>query len=261
MPETTATDGTTVHYEITGAGETVVFLCDAGYGAWQWAWQHDGLTGPFQTLVWDLRGTGRSGSPPGPYTVEQLAADLEAVLAASDTDRAHLVGAGLGGMIALRYAREYGRARTLSLLGTAGQGDAVDKSALESRYAPPGEREMLRDTVHAAFSDEFCDEQPDVLDRICEWRQADDATRAGFVAQKQALQQFQSGPLYELSLPALVCHGVDDQVVPIEAGRELAAGLPRGEFEPVEGRHLCFIEHAQAVTDRLCGFLDDNEMA
>jgi 3-oxoadipate enol-lactonase len=261
VPETTAPDGTVLHYETAGEGETVVFVGDAGYGVWQWAWQNDDLAGPFRTLTWDLRGTGRSDTPAGPYTVEQLAADLEAVLAASETERAHLVGGGLGGMIALTYAHEHGRARTLTLFGTAESGSAVDESALRGRAAPADDGDTLRESLSSAFTDRFRTEQSDLIEQICGWRQRDDATAEGFDAQVAAMCGYESPPLFEITEPALVCHGVEDPVVPIEAGRDLADSLPRGTFEAVEGRHLCFVEHARAVTDRLAGFLEDNALA
>jgi pimeloyl-ACP methyl ester carboxylesterase len=256
---TTTREGVALYYETTDEAtptETVAFVGEAGYGAWQWAWQHDAVAGPFEALVWDLRGTGRSDAPPGPYDVGTLAADLEAVLAASETRRAHLVGAGLGGMVALRHAREYDRTATLSLFGTAPDGDALDESAFRALYAPPGDPGAVRESLAGAFSDAFLDS--DVADQICEWRASEDASETGFRAQAAAALGFETGPLYEQQLPTMVYHGVDDPVVSVKTGRELARALPRGTFEAVEGRHLCFIEHSQAVSDRLVDFLDEH---
>ncbi|PSP60931.1 alpha/beta hydrolase [Halobacteriales archaeon QH_7_66_37] len=256
MPTTTA-EGVDLFYETAGDGETVTFVGEAGYGAWQWGWQAEALTGPYGTLVWDLRGTGRSDCPPGPYSVDRLAADLEAVLSAAEADRTHLVGAGLGGMVALAYAREYDRARSLTLCGAAPDGGEVNENALRSLHAPTDDGAAIRDSLVAAFSEEFLTEQDDLVAQICEWRAADDATREGFEAQVAAALDFEAPPLYEVSLPALVFQGVDDPVVPTSAGRSLAADLPRGTFEAVEGRRLHFVEHARAVSDRLAVFLDD----
>ena len=253
----TANDGGDLYYETAGSGETVAFVGEAGYGAWQWGWQHRHVTGPFESLVWDMRGTGQSDSPSGPCDVRTLAADLEAVLAAADCRRVHLVGAGLGGMVALRYAREYGRARSLALFGTAPTGDAVDADAVRALHAPPGDEDALRESLAGAFSAEFLDGQAETVQRICEWRQEEDADVAGFEAQRAAMLSFDGGPLHELTLPTLVCHGRADPVVSVETGEKLAGNLPRGEFEPVEGRHLCFVEHSRPVSDRLLGFLDD----
>jgi len=256
MPTVTR-EGVDIHYETAGSGGTVAFVNDVGYGAWLWGWQQPAVAGERETLVWDLRGTGRSDTPPGPYDVDTLAADFEAVLADAGVRRAHVVGAGLGGMVALRHARRSDRPRTLTLFGTAPSGDAVDESALWDLHPATDDRDRLHASFGGAFTPAFRDARPDVIEQVCEWRAEGDAGEAGVAAQVHTAMSFEAGPLYEVTLPALVCHGLDDPVVPAHAGRRLAGDFPRGTFEPVEGRHLCFVEHARAVTDRLLAFLDD----
>jgi 3-oxoadipate enol-lactonase len=253
----TTTSEVTLYYETAGEGETVAFVGEAGYGAWQWGWQYPEVAGPFEAVAHDIRGTGRSDAPPGPYSVDALAADLDTVLAAVGARRVHLVGVGLGGMVALRHAREYGRAATLSLFGTAPNGETVDETALRALHAPSEDRDALRESLTGAFSEDFL-ERSETVEQICEWRAEEDADGEAFDAQVTAALSFDAGPLYELDLPALVCHGVKDTVVSVETGRALARELPHGTFEAVEGRHLCFIEHSRAVTDRLVTFLDEH---
>jgi pimeloyl-ACP methyl ester carboxylesterase len=71
------------------------------------------------------------------------------------------------------------------------------------------------------------------------------------------MRAFEAPPLYEITLPTLVFHGVDDVVVPVSAGESLAGDLPRGEFRGVEGGHWAFIEESAAVSDALLGWLDE----
>ena len=252
MP-TASNRGVSLHYEADGEGPTVVFVNDVGYGAWLWGWHYDALR-EFETVVWDLRGTGQSDAPVGPYDVSTLAADLEAVLADHGVASAHLVGAGLGGMVALQYAHRYARAETLTLYCTAGAGDDVDEAALHALSLDDGADGSLA----GAFSDRFRAEATDVVDRITNWRREDDAAGDAFDAQAAATTAFQAPPLYEVTLPTEVYYGLDDPVVPASAAEALAADLPRGTSEAVEGRHCCYVEHATAVTDRLVAFLDEH---
>ena len=261
MPRATNdADGVSLYYEAVGGDggegdpETVAFVGDAGFGAWQWGWQHAALAGPYRTLVADLRGAGRSDAPPGPYSVSDLAADLDAVLADAGVRTAHIVGAGLGGMVALRAARAGSRVRSLALFGTAASGDVADPSAY---YADPSDEAALRESLSAMLSPEFLDERPDEADRITAWRAEGDAAPDAFEAQAAAVEEFDlADSLYEVTTPALVVHGTADAAWPVEAGRELADGLPRGEFFGVEGAgHLVHAEASAAVNDRLLGFL------
>ncbi|MDL5362820.1 alpha/beta fold hydrolase [Halalkalicoccus sp. NIPERK01] len=253
-------EGVSLYYEVDCEGETVAFLGDIGLGAWQWGWQHAALAGPYEALVYDMRGTGRSDAPPGPYLVGDFAADLEAVLADHGSPRVHLVGAGLGGMVALQYAREYGRARSLTLIGTSPGGPRADlpEGAREELFAPPTDPEALRDSLSALLSDDFVSEHPDVIEGIVEWRAAGDAARAGWEAQNAAFETFDASDwLYEVTVPALVLHGEDDGIVPVQNARLLAEGLPKATREVYEGAgHGVWIERSRPVNDRLSGFFE-----
>jgi len=256
MP-TANNEGTSLYYDTDGEGETVAFVGDVGYGAWLWGWQQPVVAGPFEALVWDLRGTGRSDAPPGPYDVATLADDLEAVLSDAGARNAHVVGAGLGGLVALAYARRYSRAKTLTPFSTAASGDAFDGLS-DHLFADPPVPDSLRDSLGAAFSPEFRDEQPDVIEGVVEWRREGDAGPDAWRAQAAALERYDADPLYEITTPALVLAGEDDPVVPVSAAERLADDLPNGEFESFDGRHLFFVERSRPVNDRLQGFLVDH---
>jgi pimeloyl-ACP methyl ester carboxylesterase len=235
-----------LYYERVGDGPTVAFLPEAGLGAWSWGWQHDAIAGPFESLVVDPRGTGRSDAPAGPYDVATLAADLEAVFRDAEVRAAHLVGHGLGGAVALAYAREYNRARSLTLIATPASGEVVDTDALERLFS--------ENWPAVAFSQAYVGVAP--RDEIEGWRDLDDAGPDARRALYDAYEAFDPGGLYEYETPALVLGPLDSPVVPEEACEALARGLPRGEYEAVEGRHLAHLEHSVAVNDRLLGFLE-----
>ena len=251
---TATADGATIRYEAGGRenGPAVAFVPATGVGPWLWGWQAPALASQYRTLVYAQRGTGRSDHT-GPYSVGRLAADLEAVLADAGVDRVHLVGAGLGGMVALRYVREYGRARSLALFGAAASGDRVDAEALAVLH--PDDPTRLRESLSLAFTDRYLSEAG-VLDDVVGWRRQEDAVGAALAGHREAALAFETDTLHEVETPALVCHGVDDPVVPASAGQDLAGALPRGRFEPVEGKRFCFVEHAAAVTDAVDGFLE-----
>lgn len=247
-----------IRYGVDGDGEygTVVFVGDAGFGAWQWAWQAPALAGPFETLVTDVRGAGRSDAPPGPYSIADIADDVRAVLRDHGADAAHVVGRGLGGMAALELASASSRVRSLTLFGTAARGDGL---ALDDAYAPPDDPERLRSSLSALLSADFRDARPDDVERILAWRAEEDASPAAFAAQRSAVESFdRTDSLYEITVPTLVVHGGDDAVWPPTRGEALADGLPRGSHREFDGAgHLVGVERSRAVNDLLWGHLAD----
>ncbi|MFB6079518.1 MAG: alpha/beta fold hydrolase [Haloferacaceae archaeon] len=260
MP-TAHNDGVDVYYETAGSGTPVLLLGDVGFGAWQWGWQHAALAGPHETVVPEARGCGRSDPPPGPSDPSTLAGDAEAVLSAAGVRSAHVVGAGLGGAVALALALDAGRVRSLTLLGSAASVDGFD---LDPLAADPAEEEAVRASLAAGLSRGFRDRHPEVLDRIVAWRCAEDADPAAWRARRAALDGFDvRDRCHEVTVPALVVHGGADARVPPRRGETLAADLPRGRFERVsDAGHLVHVEASRVVNDALLDFLstvDDGE--
>jgi len=265
MPYAT-NDGARIAYDVTGPAEAeaVTFLEGLAYGTWMWNWQREGLS-EYRTVVMDNRGTGDSDAPEGPYTVEEMAADLEAVLDDAGIERTHLVGASLGGMIAQRYALDYDRAESLALLCTTPGGDdavPIPEETQARMLAVPdeyGPSETIRHKMEPAFSEEFWAENPDVVDRIVDWRLETDPTEDVYEWQSAAAVGFDaSDELDEIDLPTLVLHGTDDRVLPPENGRLLAEGIPGADLVTFEGgSHLFFVERDERVTDELQEFVQD----
>lgn len=255
MPYATTND-VSLRYEVDGDGPAVVLCGEIGFGAWQFGWQHGALAGPYRVATPETRGIGDSDAPPGPYSIRGLASDVDAILSDLGVRTAHLVGYGLGGMVALQYAMESERAESLAVVGTPPAGDGLNARAL---WADPDDPRAVETTLEAALSSEFQTQQPDVLRQITEWRVAEDASEPVWDAQHAALEEFDiADRLYELTTPTKVLHGTEDDVCPTQYGETLAEGLPRGEFVPVSGAgHLAHVEQSRTVNDELLGWLDE----
>lgn len=262
-------DGVAIAYEQRGReasnAETVVLCEGLGYGRWMWDRQAEALTDDYHVLLWDNRGTGSSDRPDGPYTIEAMAGDLEAVLTAAGVNAAHVIGASMGGMVAQRYALEYDRAMSLTLLCTSPGGpDAVatPEETLERMFSVPDdadEREAIRYKMAPALSDGFADANPELIETIVDERLRTDASPSARQWQAAAVEAFDvSDELNELDVPTLVAHGTGDRVLPVENGRILADGIEHAREAFVDdGSHLFFIEQADHVNNVLQAFLTD----
>ncbi|MFC4449361.1 alpha/beta fold hydrolase [Halorussus aquaticus] len=273
-------DGVSLYYETTdpadGPGsdgsreerdaETVALVEGLGYGRWMWRWQRDRLADEgYRVVVWDNRGTGDSDEPDGPYSIEEMASDLDAVLDAVGAERAHVVGASMGGMIAQQYALDCDRAASLGLLCTSHGGDEAVEIPEETQarmFSVPedaDEREAIRHKMKPAMTDAFWAENDGLIEDIVDWRLAGDASDAARDAQAAGVVAFDSSDrLGDVEVPALVAHGTADRVLPVENADLLYERLPNARLALFEGgSHLFFIEQAEAVNDRLTEFLAD----
>jgi len=289
MPQATR-DGVSIYYEREGGdgdgSAPVVFVQGLGFGRWMWRWQREAVAPEYEVVAPDNRGTGRSdvGLPPlvprlpgtlraliilklAGYSIGGLAADLEAVLENAGIYDAHIVGASMGGMIAQRYALEYTRTKSLTLLCTSHGGpDAapVPDETQEHMFETPdgaNERETLRHRMRPAFNERFTNRNPHLIDQILEWRLEQDAGDPAREAQAAAVQNFDvSDRLDGLRVPTLILHGTNDQVVPVENARLLEEKIADSRLELVEGgSHLFFIEDDEYVNERLLEFLDEQD--
>lgn len=283
MP-TVRREGVELYYEHeAGDGRPVVFVQGLGVGRWSWRWQRDALAGTYELLLPDNRGTGRSEAALPPlvprlprvlrlllfvklvgYSTAGLAADLEAVLADAGVERAHVVGASLGGMIAQQYALDYDRAASLSLLCTTHGGDEaapIPEETLEQMFEVPegaNERETVRHRMAPALTDAFVEENPETIEQIVDWRLEQDAGQVARESQGAAGVNFDvSERVEDIDVPTLIVHGTADRVVPVENGDMLAEKIPKSEYERIEGApHLLMIENHERVNDALQSFLD-----
>ena len=113
----------TIHYELQGQGEPVLFIQGCGVTGSGWDPQVMELSTDFQCLTFDNRGIGRSKTSDPMLTVEKMAADALALMAAMGWESAHVVGHSLGGVIAQQLALDAPeRIRSLSLLCTFSKG-------------------------------------------------------------------------------------------------------------------------------------------
>jgi pimeloyl-ACP methyl ester carboxylesterase len=193
----------------------------------------------YRLIAYDARGHGAS-SPAPRYEYEDLVADLAAVLAHLELDRAALVGSSMGAATTMAFALEHPERVpalvqiTPAYTGYARTGD-VDGGTWE-RMASELENGGVDAFVQAAQPEELPDK----------WRAiAREATRQRMerheepAAVAQALRQVPRSiawkglePLTRLEVPVLIVGSRDevDELHPLGVAEEYARRLPRGEL-------------------------------
>ena len=121
-----APDGTRLFVSEHGHGDDVLFIPGLGYATWCWHYQAGPISQVARVLLMDNRGAGRSDKPAGPYSIAQMADDAYHVLRQRAAGPAHVVGASMGGYIALSLALRHPDAvASLVLLATTSGGSGL----------------------------------------------------------------------------------------------------------------------------------------
>lgn len=173
-------------------------------------------------------------APAVPYTLTDMAADAVGLLDHLGIDRAHVLGASMGGMIAQTVAIEHPR-RVRSLVSVMSQPGELDvgqptAAAAAALFSPPPttRQEYIDDSPRwmVWHSKKYRDE-----DRVRE-NAARDFDRSFYPegAMRQLAAIYASGrrtdALQKLNVPTLVIHGRDDELITPSGGFRTAELIP-----------------------------------
>jgi pimeloyl-ACP methyl ester carboxylesterase len=250
--------GVRLAYESRGEGPVLLLMQGIGYARWSWDPVVPALAEQFRVLSYDNRGIGESDVPPPPYTARQLAEDAVTVLDAAGIDRAHVVGASLGGMAAQELAAGFPERvdRLVLACTTPGGAGAVPMPgqtvALMQEAAMLAPEVALRRFVENALAP---DADRSLVEKLYQRRLANPPDPVGWQGQAAAGASFDGSGL-EISAPTLVLHGAVDAVVDPGNAALLAERIPGARVELFSGcGHLFFWEQPERFAGTVAEFL------
>ena len=228
-----AVNGIELYYESHGTGAPLVVLAGLGLDVSEMGMLTGPLAARFRVIAADNRGAGRSAKPPGPYSVEQIAADVVGLMDRLELARAHVLGFSLGGRIAMALAlAEPARVDRLVLVATS------PRSA--------GARWRVRAGMMVA-------DLPVLRGR---YRQPRSAMKAQF----DATTRFDAtARLSQITAPVLIVHGTSDHVTPVAMARQMHDLIPGSRLVLIDGGHLAplLTQHERLVAE-VSAFLTAN---
>ncbi len=181
-----------------------------------------------------------------PYSLRDMAADAIGVLDHLEIDRAHWVGASMGGMIAQILAAE-NPDRSLSLtsiMSTTGNPALPQTSwkvskQLLSRPSAKNEQAYLAHSLKTwaiIGSPDYPPSKEELSERILRGVRRSYSPQ-GFQNQMAAILESgdRRGMLRKITLPTLIIHGKADVLVPVEGGIDTAEHIKHAELKLVEG--------------------------
>ena len=202
-----------------------------------------------------------------PYLLSDMASDAIAVLDHLVIDRAHVVGASMGGMIAQTLAIEYPErlASLTSIMSTTGDRDVGQSTnvALLALLAPPSSDRasyVSRQLAGArAWGSPNCFDEARLVAAASEAYERS-FNPAGLARQFMAIQASGSRTkaLGEVKVATLVVHGDADTLIDISGGRRTAAAIPNARFVEIKGMGH---DYPPEYWDQLIGLLHEHARA
>jgi 3-oxoadipate enol-lactonase len=260
MPKVTV-NSVQLYYELHGPEDADVLVLSNGIlmSTTSWAFQTPVLSRNYRLLLYDCRGMWQSEHPPGPYSMELHADDLNALLDALDVESAHIGGTSYGAEISMHFALMYpNRTRSLIITSAVSEVDSEVESMINqwveaARSNDPAQ--LFQAVVPLTFSESWIAANQALLD---------DARERYKLLDMDALLELLSAfsnlnltkDLHKINAPALVAVGELDVLKPSRFSEIIANEIPDAEFATIpDAGHAALWENAEMFNSLILDFL------
>jgi len=277
--QTTARDGTRLHWSELGSGSPAVVLTD-GIGCAGFVWRHleAVLARRHRVIHWNYRGHGRSATPRDAYRValDDCVEDLLCVLDAAGEARAVLAGHSMGVQVSLEVHRRAPERVAALLLICGAPGHPLDtfhdSTALKlvfpfARSAVEKHPTLARLVFKAVVPTEFAIElalthevnrarvdRADMVRYFADLAEIDPRLFVRMLA--SASETDSTDHLPHVDVPTLVLAGASDTFTPVHLSRAMHRAIPGAELVVIDGgTHVTPLEYPALVARHVRGFL------
>lgn len=265
MPFVTTDDGAKIHFHDTGGdGPAVVLLHGIFVDADIWEPQAKSLAPDYRVISVDVRGHGLTEDPGEPFDYWRLAQDCWAVVDHLEIDRIVAGGLFQGGWIAMRMAlRNPNRVRGLVLIGT--RADAYDdfervgyeQIIMGAWILGDGPLEVVAQPIAVQMIGGTPEQRAPWMSK---WN-ASDRRRLRLAGRALMDREGIEHMIGDITVPALLIHGISDQVYTRSRTEELASQLGGStqveSINAIGAAHTPTYTHPELTDPLIRTFLDD----
>jgi 3-oxoadipate enol-lactonase len=250
MP-TIEADGCPIHVEVEGPESAPALMLSNSLGTdlHMWDAQAPAFAKHFRLVRYDRRGHGRSGAPPGPYSIEMLGRDVLAVLDGLGIRKTNWCGLSMGGMVGMWLgANAPERIERLVLSNTTG--GFASKDPWNDRIKIVREKGMaaLVDlTMERWFTKEFRERHDDKVKPVRETLLKTPVQ--GYIGCCEAIRDMdQRDTIGAITAPTLIIAGRHDPATTVEAAEFIRDRITGAKLAVLDAAHISNIEQPETYT-------------
>jgi aminoacrylate hydrolase len=260
MPTVTV-DEVEIYYETHGEGPPVLLVPGLGGLGSYWGPNIQAFSASQKVVTHDHRGLGRSSRSLIRYSVDQMTADLVAVMDHLGIDKAHLVGHSTGGAIGQTLAiTQPQRLLSLTIYASWTKSDPFFRRVFEARrtlLTQGGASAYVRSTPVFLYPDWWINDNIDLIES--REKSAIPAFPPAEIAASRidAIIAFdRTAGLGSITTPTLVICAKDDILTPPYFSRALVKAIPGAQFIELDrGGHCASETNTAAFDSAVLGFI------
>ena len=231
-------NGIDIHYRQEGEGPDLVMIMGLGAHSGAWLLNAPALAKQFRVTTFDNRGTGRTSAPDEPYSMHGMADDAASLMSMLGLNRAHVLGASMGGMIAQELAINYPERvdRLVLACSRAKTSELRRKVSIAQRAL--WEADVPRESITAiqqpwgATTAVTQDESKVLMQLALGAKDPYPIKKHAYLRQLDATMAHDTlDRLARISAPTLVLVGAEDILTPPAESIELAARIPGAQLK------------------------------
>ena len=233
-------EGRKIYYEVAGSGSALLLINGIAGDTRQWAPLVGELQNSFQTIIYDMRCSGKSSKPDEPFGISDLAGEAHRLLRHLGHKSSCVLGFSMGGMVAMslacRYPESVGKLFLVATAPSASRPHPLSSRILKMFRRTDVSSSLFTEVYESIFGPEY-KKKVSAKDFI-DFRTSDENPQPAFAYLRQ-LEALESGDLFDeverIKAPTIVITGEEDAVVSPANSEWLAGRLPGAALFKLKG--------------------------
>jgi len=256
-------NGISMNYQIKGKGDNLVLIHGAGDNLNMWYHQLPIFSKSYRVITYDVRGSGKTESPEGEYSISLFAEDAYQLMKAIRVESAYFLGYSMGGHIAIELALGHPNlVKAVVLANSSGGLRVLPPETLERLQAnlellDKGDMKRVAEMMTTgAFSPNFKSKNLTEFKRYMKVKLQNKTD--GVARLMRSLSAPTATPdLDKVKCPVLLIVGENDLYMGVEQGRQVHEAIAGSKLVVLPSGHAAAVELPEKFNSAVLEFLSE----